>query len=282
LIGRVRHYLLDLRERQRMAISLARGGAMMQARRIDLTAPATWEFSGFSQNGEDGIIDVLRHQLRTRNRYCVEIGASNGLENNCSWLVVAENYGGLFIEGDRQLFERARRNLVSFSTGLECLNLFVDQESAREIVKRSLVADPDIFSLDIDGMDYYIAQRLFQSGLRPKIAVVEYNSAFGAERSITVPYSAKFSAEHAHPSGIYFGVSLAAWKKFFAGQGYRFITVDQNGVNAFFVDPQHLGSAFLDQVQGLQFAENRYQRRKFGASAEFQFSLIADRPFVAV
>ncbi|HSB19970.1 MAG TPA: hypothetical protein VLD85_08190, partial [Anaeromyxobacteraceae bacterium] len=65
----LRNRRLEVRDRQRIAIALARGGAMMQARRIDLSRPGTWEFSGFSQNGEDGILDVLRSQLTSSNRY---------------------------------------------------------------------------------------------------------------------------------------------------------------------------------------------------------------------
>ncbi len=62
----------------------------MRARDVDLRSPQSWEFSGFSQNGEDGILDVLRRQLKQRNRYFVEIGSADGLQNNSSWLVVAE------------------------------------------------------------------------------------------------------------------------------------------------------------------------------------------------
>lgn len=58
MIKRVKSYLDDTRDRQRRCIALRKGGAMMHARRIDLRLSATWEFSGFSQNGEDGILDA--------------------------------------------------------------------------------------------------------------------------------------------------------------------------------------------------------------------------------
>ena len=81
---------------------------------------------------------------------------------------------------------------------------------------------------------------------------------------------------------MYYGVSLNAWKKFFAGLDYEFITVDRNGVNAFFVDRSQYDSGFLGNVNGLPFAENRYQRRKFGVADEQQFELIKNRKFVDV
>ena len=78
---------------------------MIHASNIDLTQPATWEFSGFSQNGEDGILDVLRKQLISSNRYFIEVGTSDGIKNSSAWLVVAEKYNGIMIDGKPMLAE---------------------------------------------------------------------------------------------------------------------------------------------------------------------------------
>jgi len=67
---------------------------------LDHTDPISWSFSGFSQNGEDGIIDYLASRLRNPNYYFVEIGAADGLENNTSWLAIARRYSGLMLEAD--------------------------------------------------------------------------------------------------------------------------------------------------------------------------------------
>ena len=125
MIKKLIHYLYDLRDRQRICIALSRGGAMMQARMVDLELPSTWEFSGFSQNGEDGILDVLRKQLIRRNRYFIEIGAADGIENNSAWLVFAEKYHGIMIEGDPRLFERMKRMVADYHYGTDCRCMFV-------------------------------------------------------------------------------------------------------------------------------------------------------------
>lgn len=282
MIKRALNYLLDVRDRQRIAIGLSKGGAMMQARDIDFTKPASWEFSGFSQNGEDGILDVLRKRLLASNRYFVEIGAADGIENNTAWLLVAEKYGGLMIEGNPHLVERAKRTVIGYSIGAEIHKLFVTKASVREIKAMALHHDPDVFSLDIDGNDYYIAKALMESGFRPKIFVVEFNSVYGPERSVTVEYQEDFVFTSAHPSHLYYGVSISGWRKFFRHYGYRFVTVDRNGVNGFFVDPECFEENFLGAVEGLDFAENRSQYKKFRKSSDEQFALIADRQFVAI
>ncbi len=282
MIKKLVNYLLDVKDRQRIAIGLSKGAAMMSARRLDLTRPETWEFSGLSQNGEDGILDVLRRNLLKRNRYFVEIGAADGIENNTGWLLIAEKYSGLLIEGSAHLVERARRTVVGYSIGAEMHQMFVTTETVQEIRKLSFHHDPDVFSLDIDGNDYYIAKAIFENGFRPKIFVVEYNSVYGPERSTTVEYKADFVFTDAHPSHLYYGVSISAWRKFFDLHGYRFITVDQNGVNGFFVDPQYFDKDFLDGVNGLQFAENKSQHKKFRTLSAEQFQLIADQNFVSI
>ena len=131
MFGRLFNYLLDVRDRQRINIALSKGAAMMQSRNIDLKHPSTWEFSGFSQNGEDGILDVLRKNLKDSNRYFIEIGAADGIENNTGWLLVAEKYNGLLIEGSAHLVERAKRTIVGYSIVAEIHNMFVTKESIR-------------------------------------------------------------------------------------------------------------------------------------------------------
>ncbi|QDL55239.1 FkbM family methyltransferase [Rhodoferax aquaticus] len=276
------NYLLDVRDRQRIAIALSKGAAMMLARNIDLKQPSTWEFSGFSQNGEDGILDVLRKNLKCSNRYFIEIGAADGIENNTGWLLVAEKYNGLLIEGSQQLVERARRTVVGYSIGAEIHNMFVTKESIRDLKVLAMHHDPDVFSLDIDGNDYHIAQAIFDAGFRPKIFAVEYNSVYGPERRMTIEYQPTFVFTQAHPTHLYYGVSISGWRRFFEQHGYRFVTVDRNGVNGFFVDPKHFDASFLVGVNGLAFVENQSQYKKFRIPNEQQFALIADQKFVTI
>ena len=67
----VARFLFALRDRQRINIGLTKGLISITNREIDLTKPSSWEFSGLSQNGEDGIINVLKNQLIKSNRYFI-------------------------------------------------------------------------------------------------------------------------------------------------------------------------------------------------------------------
>jgi len=282
MLKRLENYLLDLRDRQRMVLSVAKGNAGMLARTVNATDPHSWEFSGFSQNGEDGILQVLRQHLRQPNRHFVEIGAADGLENNSGWLAVAEKYNGVMIDGNPALIERAQRLIGNFNIGVQCKAMFVTRETVAEVKALARHPNPDVFSLDIDGNDYYIARDLLDAGLRPKIWAVEYNSAYGPTRSTTIAYSEKFWFKGAHPTHLYYGVSVMGWRNFFASRGYRFVSVDRHGVNAFFVDPSQFDAAFLEALNGVDFVENAYQFHKFKDGHEAQFGLVADKAYYSI
>ena len=279
MIMRIVNFLYGLRDRQRIIIGLTKGVAGISARQVDLGKPETWEFSGFSQNGEDGIIEVLRSQLNNQNKYFIEIGSADGIDNNSAWLTIVEKYAGLMIEGDPALVARARRMIGHYSLGLKIHNLFVDKDSALKIKKLALHDNPDVFSLDIDGNDYFVATALMEVGFRPKIFVVEFNSAFGPGDSLTITYDPKFNYTIAHPSELYYGVSIMGWRRFFASWGYHFVTVDRKGVNAFFVDPSCFSSDFLESVASIEFAENELQMSKFNGGHKQQFSKISHLTF---
>ena len=282
MIKKLIFYLKLLQNLQRINMALSRAAATSPLRRIDPTNPPSWEFSAFSQNGEDGIIDFLLTEIKNPNRYFIEIGSSDGIENNSSWLALAKKYNGLMIEGDTGTAKMLEQIFASLNLGIDCLSMFVTKQSITQIKERSLYLNPDVFSLDIDGCDYYIAEDLMKAGFRPKICVVEYNSAFGPHNSVTIKYSDSFDYRKAHESNLYFGVSIAGWKAYFLKWGYKFVSVDQNGVDAFFIDPIEFDSTFINNLRGLDFRENFYLKRKFKASWEKQYEIIKDMGFVEI
>lgn len=256
--------------------ALSRGAATSGIRNIDPERPETWEFSAFSQNGEDGIIDYLLSKLKTSNRYFIEVGATAGLDGNCAWLSHGRRFSGLMIDGKESAIERGKKVAV-FGTTLKAM--FVDHENVSEIAQLATHKDPDVLSLDIDGNDYYIAEALLKAGLLPKIITVEYNSAYGPDAAITILYAAEFNLKKAHPTELYYGVSVTAWRKLFGKYGYDFVCVDSNGVNAFFIHRESYGG---EKFKGLQFKENFYQYGKFKSGWNVQFSLIKEMPYLKV
>ena len=282
MIQKLSNYLNGLRAMGRMNLAMSRGAATSALRHIDLVRPETWEFSGFSQNGEDGIIDVLTSKIIARNRYFIEIGASDGLENNTSWLALASKYTGLMIEGNPAMAAWGKYLICPHNYGVEYASMFVNAKTIPQLISLAIHKDPDIFSLDIDSIDYYIAKTVLEAGFHPKIFIVEYNSAFGPEQSLTVKYHDDFRVVNEYGKSLYYGWSLAAGRKLFSDFGYRFVTVDVRGINAFFIAPQAFDMSFVDHIVGTEYLENVSHTREYKMDWSKQFELIRDLDFTQV
>lgn len=241
--------------------------------------PNKWEFSVFSQNGEDGIIDNLLNNLKNSNKYFVEIGASNAIENNTTFLAIVKKYHGLMIDGDKNSIYLAKKIINRFCIAVDCIEMFVDKNSIPSLKEEMVYLNPDVFSLDIDGNDYYLVKNIIESGIRPKIFIVEYNSAYGPDSTNTIEYNSSFNMFKAHPSYLYYGVSISGWRKYFESIGYHFVTVDSNGINAFFIDKNEFDKNFYENIIGTSFVENFYQKYKFKSDWVGQFDIISNQKF---
>lgn len=263
----------------RINLALGRGALVAPLRVIDLTNPATWEFSAFSQNGEDGIIDVLSRKIKSPNNYFIEIGSYDGIDCNTAYLAIARKYCGLMIEGSKYHAAVCRRMMPYINMGCECVNMFVTKKSVVNLLEIAQTKFPDIMSIDIDGNDYYIAKTILEAGFSPKIVVVEYNSVYGPTNKLTTPYKADFNYLQESDTRLYFGVAIATWKQLFRSYGYQFITVESRGVNAFFAHPDYFPESFLSKVKGESFQENFNHQRKWKVNWQKQFEKIKHLDF---
>jgi hypothetical protein len=264
----------------RVEAGYARGAAGLASRKFDATRPTSWEFGGFSQNGEDGVIDHLLSLIESPNRYFVEIGASDGIQNNTAFLAFVKNYSGLMVEGDGFKSEYGTQFLQSLNWSVDYVALMVEPDEIDRVMDVSLVDDPDLLSLDIDGNDYFVMKALLERGMRPKVICVEYNSAFGPTSPKSIAYTPGLDYQAFHPSQLYYGVSIGGWQALFGRHGYRFVTVESRGVNGFFVDPDAV--ALFPGIEGPTFAENATQLRRHRTGWQGQFAQISKLPLITV
>ena len=89
-----------------------------------------------------------------------------------------------------------------------------------------------ILSIDIDGNDYWVWQAV--DAVRPRIVIAEYNSVFGPDLAVTIPYQADFERNLAHHSNLFWGASLSALCHLASRKGYAFVGSNSAGNNAFF------------------------------------------------
>jgi hypothetical protein len=195
---------------------------------------ADHEFKIFSQWGEDGILQFLTRSLAIPHRTFIEFGVEDFFESNCRFLMMKDLWRGYVIDGSQANIERLRASYFYWRYQLRSKASFITVDNICNLLEESGFArDLGILSIDLDGIDYHVLERL--EDWRPAILVVEYNSAFGSERAVSVPYHAAFRRGDAHFSSLYYGASLPAFCYLTARRGYGLVGTNSMGSNAFFV-----------------------------------------------
>ena len=218
------------------------------------------EFQVYSQFGEDGIIQFLVQRVPVENRVFVELGVEDYSESNTRFLLVHDAWRGLIVDaGDahKQFLDESR---LGWRTTVDAVTAFVDRDNVNAIVRSTGIEGPiGLLSIDVDGNDYWLLEAI--DAVAPRILVAEYNSVFGPERAVTVPYDREFVRGEKHWSHLYWGASLAALARAADAKGLALVGGNRAGNNAFFVARESLGEIPARTVaecwQPAQFRESR-------------------------
>ena len=212
------------------------------------------EFRVFSQWGDDGIIQYLVHVLQIKSDSFIEFGVADFYESNTHFLLVNNNWRGLVIDGSADNIQELKNSPLYWRYDLQAETSFVTAENINQLLAKSGFGKIGLLHIDLDGIDYWVLKVLDLTIYQPDILILEYNSHFGAERAITVPYDPQFYRMNAHHSGQYFGASLAALDLIAEEKGYYFIGCNSAGNNAYFLrneyqdvtPPLELQEGFVD------------------------------------
>lgn len=192
------------------------------------------EFRGFSQWGEDGIIDWLVERLPGIPRSFVEFGVQDYRESNTRLLLQLRNWRGLLLDGSQEYVANIRSQDLYWRHELTAQCAFVDRSNINRLIcDAGFGGDLGLLSVDVDGNDYWIWDAIDVA--MPAIVVCEYNAVFGDRFALTVPYRADFQRSLAHASNLYFGASIKAMVALARQKGYEFVGTTSTGCNAFFV-----------------------------------------------
>lgn len=218
------------------------------------------EFSVFSQWGDDGIIQFLIDRCDVANDSFVEFGVEDYRESNTRFLLVNDNWKGLVIEMNEDQVKEIRDQRLFWRHELTAVNAMVTTENINPILKREgFTGEIGLLHIDIDGNDYWVWKAI--EAIAPSIAVIEYNSLFGPDRAITIPYDPDFRRDKAHYSYLFFGASLPALCDLAEDKGYSFVGCNSAGNNAFFVHDDRLGEVDPISIQD-GFVRSRFRESR--------------------
>jgi len=238
---------------------------------------ANKEFKIFSQNGEDGILLYIFSKIGTTNKKCIEFGIDDGKECNTANLITNFGWKALLIEGDKKnvLAARSYYKKKNITNKPLIVHSFVTKDNINSLIlKNGFEKEIDLLSIDIDGNDYWVWEAI--TAASPRVVVIEYNSFFGPDRSITVTYDHLFERFKKHRSGKYYGASLRALQKLGLEKNYDLIGCDSCGVNAFFVRKDLVQKKFKKHSTGKLFQHKQGHNKN---SIDKIFNLIKNLPY---
>jgi len=192
------------------------------------------EFKVFSQWGDDGIIQWLVNHLKFPNKTFVEFGVENYRESNTRFLMMNDNWAGFVADGAESNVAQIINSEYYWKHTLSARAAFIDTDNINGLLSSSgLEKEVGILHVDLDGNDYWVWKEICV--ISPILVILEYNSVFGIDRAITIPYDRAFCRTSAHYSNLYFGASLRALQQLSSDKGYTFIGSNSAGNNAYFV-----------------------------------------------
>ena len=199
----------------------------------DITILEQSECKIFSQNGEDGILDYIISMLKIERPNFIEIGVGDYVEANTRFIYDRFFPKGIVIDSEKNLKNKVFSNINSWKGDLRVVEERISTENINDIISKNCDFNVDIFSLDIDSIDYWIINKL-KSNIS-KIFVAEYNAVFGDSLEVTTPNLENFDRKEYHYSHLCFGMSLKALINIMAKKNFYFIGTNSVRNNAFFV-----------------------------------------------
>jgi len=223
------------------------------------------EFKVFSQWGDDGIIQWLVSNIELPNKTFIEFGVEDYRESNTRFLLMNNNWSGFVMDGSESNISKIANSEYFWKYDLFAKSAFITTDNINTLLKSSAFSeDVGILHIDIDGNDYWVLKEI--ASISPIILILEYNSIFGIDRAITVPYDKEFQRTKAHFSNLYFGASLRALYQLSVSKGYSFIGCNSAGNNAYFIRKDKMKEKIREKSleDGYVLSKFRESRNKEG------------------
>jgi hypothetical protein len=181
----------------------------------------------YSQQGEDGIIEHIFSNIGTTNKVAVEFGVAanshGGIPGGESNTLNLANQGWQVYWFDGEMISNPPKNCnftKAFLTPDNICNVFE---------KAEIPKDFDLLSIDVDGNDYHLREKLYE--YNPRVVIMEYNGSYDGATEYIMPRN----DDYRWRGDRLFGASLKSMTIQADRMGYDLVYCDQNGVNAFYI-----------------------------------------------
>lgn len=190
-----------------------------------------FQYNVTSECGEDGVLAHIFERIGEGNKYCVEVGAHDGVRfSNTHALIRDRNWSALLIESDPAAYGKLESTYHS-SDRVRTMNVRVTATGRNSLDKllasASAPAEFDLLCIDVEGNDYHLWANLRRYS--PRVIVVDFNP--------TIPNDVLFVQEDSDLKND--GASLSAFIELGHALGYELAAATT--WNAIFVRRELLG-----------------------------------------
>jgi hypothetical protein len=207
-----------------------------------------YEKKMFSQNGEDGVVLEILYRIYGSdifNKFYVEFGVENA--SQCNTRVLREYYGwsGLLMDGSHN------------NSNINLHKEFITKENIVDLfIKYSIPKEFNLLSIDIDLNDFYVLNKVV-SCYSIDLIILEYNGGIDPNVEAVIQYSPNKTWDGSN----YFGASLVSFTKMLNKYNYSLVYVENNGVNAFYVNNKFVPDTLFLDVNNINAI---YKKPKYG------------------
>jgi hypothetical protein len=220
---------------------------------------------GLSAHGEDAVIARWLDRLGPIDRTCIDMAASDGVDQSNTYWLFRDGWGGLAVEGDPARF-RALATVHARTDDIDLVRTFVTPGNVRDLLRgHGIAREFGFLNLDIDGYDHFVLAALLEE-FRPTLMCVEINEKIPPPLRFTVRYAPGYEYRGDH----FFGQSLAQLVTLTDRHDYDLVELNYN--NAFLVPREKgLGAAMsAEQAYRVGYAERPDRRRRFPYNADVE------------
>lgn len=260
LTGKINNFHNELRNTQILQRQLFSFYRSLKDNKVNLPSLSDAGYRVFSQNDEDGLLLYIFSLIGFGNKKCFDVafGSPNG--SNVTNLLCNWGFYGLLVENanlDNAVKFFEQHPDTKFLPP-KLISTWVTAENINDLcTDNGLTGEIDLFSLDLDGVDYWVWKNL--TAVSPRVFVCEFINYIGADKSLTVPYDDKFDRFQGNPH--FFGASLKAFVELSKTKGYRLVGCNKYAFNAFFVKDD-LAKDILPEVSVEQCLNNIYAQKQ--------------------
>jgi hypothetical protein len=217
-----------------------------------------------SQFEEDGLLLFIFSKIGFTNKKGVEMCCGWGSESMLGNLILYHGFDALLFDGDKSSVERAKSFFTAHPNTVlhppKVIHQWITRDNINTIIKENdFEGEIDIFSLDVDGVDYYLMQEL--TVISPRVVICEIHNVIPPNLSLTIPYSDQFDHTDGKYNADFRSVSLLAMVNLMKEKGYRLIGSHKYGFNVIFMR-NDVGAKWFAEVSHEKCLENSYTKER--------------------